>query len=203
MKKYQIVVCALCMLLYAAPSAHADNKVQRQGEAALKKLMERASPSKADNDALSLMLGNWEYTVTVWDKPKTEPEQASGIITNEMVLGNRFLASSLSGHISVDGHLALLKAQGMIGYDKAKKAYTSVWTDTLSTGMMIGSARYDEKARTLTETGRFTNPLTGLEEKFRTETKFIDSDNYKRTIFAVNKAGKEARLMEFAYTRKN
>lgn len=137
------------------------------------------------------------------ERMSPEPEKASGITTNEMVLGDRFLSSSFSGHVSIDGHLALLKGQGMIGYDKAKKSFTSVWTDTLSAGMMIGNGAYNDKEKIITESGSFTNPVTGLQEKFRSETKFIDSDNYKRTVFAVNKAGKEAKLMEFEYTRKN
>jgi hypothetical protein len=119
-----------------------------------------------------------------------------------MTLDDRFLSSSFVGELDVGGNYAMIKGQGLIGYDNAKKVFTSVWVDTLTTSMMTGAGKYDPKANAINETGQFTNPLTGAESRFRSELQFTDDDDYKRTIFAVGKSGKETKLMEFDCSKR-
>jgi hypothetical protein len=118
-----------------------------------------------------------------------------------MILNDRFLSSSEVGNLNMGGHDMSVHSQGLIGYDNAKNAFTSVWIDTLSTGMMIGSGTFDKKHKAIEETGNFTNPINGAGEKFRAELRFVGLDHYSRTIFTTGKAGKESKLMEFEYSR--
>lgn len=74
--------------------------------------------------------------------------------------------------------------------------------DTITTGMATGTGNYDKKDNAIKETGQFTNPLTGREERFRSELQFLDIDDYKRTIFVAGKSGKETKLMEFDFSKR-
>ena len=204
MKSLKIFVLAVCLMSYMSPAAAlAADKAKHPGEETLRKINEKSKPSEDSNKILSSLLGTWKYESYVWVNASAEPEKATGTITNEMILGNRFLSSHVNGNISIDGHLALFKAQGLLGFDKNKGSFSSVWTDTLSTGMMLGSGKYDEKSKTLEETGKFTNPVTGLEEKFRSETKIAGDGNYERAVFSTGKSGKEAKVMQFKYSKNS
>ena len=86
--------------------------------------------------------------------------------------------------------------------DISKKAFTSVSVDTMNSGLMVGTGKYDEKEKTVTKAGSFTDPVDGVEKAFRSEICFVDETNYKRTIFVTEKSGKESKLLEFDYTKK-
>ena len=69
-------------------------------------------------------------------------------------------------------------------------------------GMAAANAAPGTKDRTIWETGRFTNPLTGVEQGFHSQLQLVDDEHYKRTISAVDTAGHETKLIEIDYTRK-
>jgi len=203
MKKFANTLLAISLLTATALPAFAADKANAvlTGEATLKKIMDRSAPSETNNaNVLIPLSGQWEYEATVWTGT-SEPQKAFGSTTNKMILGNRFLSSTVAGNLNIEGIEVIVNGEGKIGYDNTKQSFNTVWTDSLSTGMMVGTAKYDEKTKTLTETGHFTNPVTGAEEKFRAETKFVDADNYERTVYATGKSGKEAKLMQFKYTK--
>jgi hypothetical protein len=173
------------------------------GEDFAKRIMDRGLPSAAKIKVLAPLEGTWDYTVALREGPGAEPHMSTGTVTNELVFDHRFLSSRFFGTLYPGGHEVLLAGQGLIGYDNTKQVYTSTWADTVTTGMMAGSGKFDEKERVLHETGRFTNPITGVEQGFRSELRFVDANSYRRTVFVLDKSGKESPLMEFEYTRRN
>ena len=183
--------------------SHATAAPQLLDEAVVKKMMDSGKPSEANHfKILAQLSGDWYYKAAVWAVPGAEPRWTTGTITNQMVMGSRFLSSTVVGSMDIGGQQVLITGQGYLGYDNAKKSFTSVWIDTVTTGMMIGSGKYDQKDNAIKETGQFTNPLTGGEEKFRSELQFTDAEDYKRTIFAIGKSGKESKVMEFDYSTR-
>ncbi len=224
MKKLRALLFAVCVLACAGlASAYAAQKTSlhsaqdtSSGDApskpvsskpaldqpSFKKMMESGWPSATKNAVLARLGGEWHYKMAFWAKPGAEPKWTTGTIKSDMTLDDRFLSSTFVGELEVGGNAAMIKGQGLIGYDNAKKSFTSVWVDTLSTGMMVGVGKYDPKTNAIVETGSFTNPVTGTEGRFRSELKFTDPDDYKRTIFAADGSGRETRLMEFDYSRK-
>jgi hypothetical protein len=170
--------------------------------AAFKKMMESGWPSAEKNLVLAKLTGEWRYKAAFWAAPDDKPKWTKGVFRNEMTLDSRYLSASFVGKLNIGGHDAMVKGQGLIGYDNARREYSSVWVDTLTTSMTAGFGKYDSEKRELVETGEFTNPLTGAVSKFRSELQFVDDDDYKRTIYAVDKSGKETRLIEFDCTKR-
>ena len=180
----------------------ADKEAISSKNADYQKMLERGRAAEKDNiEVLSSLVGEWNYTATFWTKPDAEGMRSDGTTTNEMVLNDRFLASNVVGAFNIDGKATPIKGQGMIGYDSTKKAFTSVWADTLSPGMMIGKGIYDAKTKSIKETGQFINPLTGAQEGYSSELIFIDSKTYKKTLFTSGKTGKYTKLMEIEYSK--
>lgn len=190
-------------------------------------IIARGRVSGKDNaDVLMPLTGTWNYVESFWTRPKAEPEHASGSVTNGMIMDDHYLSSKSNGNLNVGREQIPFEGRELIGFDNAKKSFSFVAVDTLTTGMTVGSGRFEAKpknvgkagrvkkgmiaggksngnAGVLTESGRFTNPLTGAEERFRSEIEVVDADHYTRTVFAIGKSGKESKLMEFDYSRSN
>lgn len=169
---------------------------------AFKKIMESGWPSGAKNQPLAELAGEWHYKAAFWAAPNDKPKWTKGVVRNEMTLDSRFLSSTFAGKLNIGGNEASVKGQGLIGYDNARRAFSSVWVDTLSTSLMTGVGKYDSQKGAIVESGEFTNPLTGAVAKFRSELQFAGPEDYKRTIFTVDKSGKETKLMEFDCSKR-
>lgn len=196
-----VIALFLATPAYSADKTQATTKPTKFLEHAdVEKIVERGNPSDA-LEILAPLTGRWDYKAAMWAVAGAEPDWTTGKMSSRMILGNRFLSSELNGSYNVGGQDIPVNGQGLIGYDAVKKSFSTSWVDTLNTGMMTGSAKYDEKKKVLTETGKFINPLTAAEESYRTEVGFTDSESYKRTIFATGKNGKERKFMEIEYSR--
>jgi hypothetical protein len=211
MKNFKALLFALCVLACASVApVYAAHKTPSHDASpqtvlavpAFQKMLESGSPSAADNLALAKLTGEWHCKEAVWAVPGAEPKWTTGVSRNEMTLDNRFLSSVFVGELDVGGNDAMINGKDLIGYDTVRKSFTSVWLDTMTTGMMIGAGKYDKKANAIKETGQFTNPLTRAESRFRSELQFTGDDDYKRTIFAVDRLGKETKLMEFDCSKR-
>lgn len=159
------------------------------------------NPSKM-HDVLSLLLGTWDYTVTVWLSPDSKPEHSTGTAVNDIILGGRFISGKATGILRADDNFMPFEGQILIGYDNFKKEFTSVRVDTLSTGMMIGSGRYDEREKSIKETGHFTNSVKGRDQTYRSDLFLTDGDTYKYVVYTTDRSGKEFKSMEIEYHKK-
>lgn len=190
-------------------------------------MLARGKPSEKDHTAVLMPLtGTWNYVESFWTSPKAEPQQATGFVVNDMVLDGHYLSSKVAGTRNIGREQIPFEGQELIGFDNAKKSLSFVAVDSLTTGMTVGVGKYEEKEhapakaqgkmavvitgdsktggkeRNIWETGRFTNPLTGVEQGFHSQLTFVDDGHYKRTISAVDNAGHETKLIEIDYTRK-
>jgi Protein of unknown function (DUF1579) len=168
---------------------------------ALKQMTERGAANE-HHEILAQIIGEWDYTASVWPKADAEPEESTGTVTNQMVLEGRYLTSHYTGILRIDNHFVPFEAQSFVGYDTQKKGYDTVWMDNLGTGMMTGTGSYDEKSKTLSDKGEHSFPISGKRQSYRAALEFTDSETHKKTIYAVDKSGKEHKVMEFVFTRK-
>ena len=183
--------------------AQAAKEAPALEESAVRKMMESGKASVPDNIlVLAKLSGDWHYKAAIWAVPGAEPKWTTGTIRNDLIMDDRFMSSAYVGSIDIGGNELMNKGQGLIGFDNARKSFSSVWIESMTTGMMIGTGKYDKKANAIKETGQFTNPLTGMESKFRSELQFTGPDDYKRIIYAIDKSGKETKLMEFDYSKR-
>ncbi|MCK5392252.1 MAG: DUF1579 domain-containing protein [Deltaproteobacteria bacterium] len=141
--------------------------------------------------------GNWNYSLKYWTSPNAPPEESTGTNDVKWILGNRFLEMNVKGTSMGQP----FEGMGILGYDNAKKEYTSTWIDTMGTGMMNATGSYDPGTKSMTEVGKFTDPMSG-EQSFKGITKFVDTDNFTYEMFISIPTGEEFRVMEINYTRK-
>src|SRR5574341_1391719 len=132
-----------------------------------------SSPNE-NHEVLDFMVGEWNYTVQTWLTPSALPIESKGTNIHRWILGNRFMLQEVKG--GDDQHP--FEGVGITGYNNLKEEYSSVWVDDRGTGMMISTALYDPATKTFSETGTYTDPLTGEKNRnFRGYCQIIDQDH--------------------------
>ncbi len=181
-----------------APKAAAAVDEKAAADQAMKeKMMKLTSPSQA-HKALEPLAGKWSYASKFWMTPDAKPEETSGTAENAMIFGGRFLRQEAKGLWMGQPFEGL----GYTGYDNIKEEYRSVWLDSMATGIMEVSGKYDASTKTLNQSGANSCPLTG--EKARpghSEWTITDNDHNSYTFYLAGPDGKEFKAMEILYTR--
>jgi len=155
-----------------------------------------ATPNK-NHEVLKNLEGNWKAEVKFWMDPAAEPEVSQGTAQSAMILGGRYLEQKYTGTAMGKP----FEGRGLIGYDNMRKEYRSIWTDSMSTGMMVSTGSYNAGDKTIVEQGTMSCPIEG-EMNYRAVTTIIDTDHYTYESFMEGKDGKEMKTMLITYTRQ-
>ena len=141
--------------------------------------------------------GEWNLDITMWMDPKAPPTKSTATCKNEMIMGGRYQLSKTTG----DMMGMPFEGMGLVGFDNAKKIFTSIWVDNFGTGTTTLEGPWDPKTKSITFKGKMVDPMTGKDIMARQVIKFIDIDNQQMEMYD-NKNGKETKTMEIEFTRK-
>jgi hypothetical protein len=200
-----VALTLLCFFI-AAPARAAENtggipRVEKLDDTSMKKLRQLVEPT-AQHQMLSSLAGTWNYTAAFKPSEDADPQTSAGAMTNEMVVGGRFLSSKTSLILNVGEQNIPYEGWGLLGYDSANGVFTSVWADTLHSNVIEGAGKYNEKQKTIEEKGRFTLPLSGKEQAYRAELQWEGDDAYRRTIYITGASGREFKLVDIEFKRR-
>ena len=156
-----------------------------------------ASPND-NHKILDPLVGKWSQVVKWWMTPDSQPETSKGTTETKWVMGGRFLQHTARGTAMGQP----FEGMGFTGFDNGKQTYQTLWMDNMGTGMMTGEGTYDPGTKTLTDHGRFTDPMIG-QRSYRGIVTFVDDVHYRYEMYVADENGKEFRMMEIMYTRTN
>ena len=141
-----------------------------------------------EHEVLKKLEGTWDATMNFGGM------ESKGTMTYKMEVGGLWLVSSF------DGDFGGMKFQGkgLDTYDAAKKKYTTVWIDSMSTTPMIMEGTYDKAKKTLTLMGDGPGP-DGKPAKWKSVTEMPDSNTIKFGMYMGD--GKEP-MFTIGYKRK-
>lgn len=203
----RIVLLVAVGHLYLASAGYAAGNHDQTGsygqsmDAATQAMMAKWQAYASPNDnhkVLDPLVGTWSHVVTWWMTPDSQPEMAQGTTETQWVLGGRFLWHAATGTSMGQP----FEGMGLTGFDNGKQTYQTIWMDNMGTGMVLGEGTYDPGKKTLTDRGRFTDPMIG-QRSYRGVITFVDDVHYRYEMFVADKNGKEFRMMEIVYTRTN
>jgi hypothetical protein len=176
------IVMTLVGLLCSAIPAAAQT---RPSPEAIQKMLEPMRPV-AEHQELAALAGRWTQEVTY--SMGGPPMKASGMVTNRMILGGRFLVSEGSspnpagpgaGDPTVD-------FMSIYGFDRRTKEFTIITLDTMGTYYVTAAGNRTEprtivmRGETLDDHGGST---PGKEmRKYDMVLKFVDADTYVTEI---------------------
>jgi hypothetical protein len=196
MKKASIILFA-CAVALSARAEEAAPQMSPEEQAMMAKMQERTTPNEK-HKVLEALAGSWNYKGSFWMDPAQPPEVMTGVSDNKMIYGGRFLEQKISS--TWQGQT--FEGMSLTGYDLVRGEYISFWMDNMGTGIMDASGQYDAATKTLTTECTFSCPMTGEKDRWsRSETKFVDADNYVYTSYSRDQDGKEWKSMEIAYYR--
>jgi hypothetical protein len=140
--------------------------------------------------------GRWEIETRYWHQPGQPPEVARGQADYELILGGCYLRSHYTGTSMGQS----FEGMGLEGYDNARREYTSVWVDTMGTGMATARGRLQPDGRTVVYHGTRTDPVTKSEVAFRSEWIHVDASRWEFRIFETI-GGREVKVMALTASR--
>jgi Protein of unknown function (DUF1579) len=193
-----LAISTLCLTLTVSPAWAKDKKVQKpmDPQAMMEEYKKLSTPGEPHKLYASLA-GNWTTTTKEWMDPNKPPTESTGSVEMKMLLDGRFLQEEFTGKMMGQAYSAV----GVHGYDNLRKKYVTTWIDTMGTGIftMEGTASADGK--TITLKGRH-DELGGGYMTHRGVWKIPDNNTQTFEMYGAHNGGKETKMMEITYTRK-
>lgn len=158
----------------------------------------QASATTEDHKKLEPFVGTFEAEVKLWMGPG-DPFVSTGMMTNTMDLGGRFLKQVYTGD-AADGPFPSFEGRGFWGYNTSTKKYEGFWIDNASTFMQTESGDLDASGKVWTMLGEVTDPQSGGTMKKRSVITLKDNDHHSMEMYFTTPEG-EAKGMEINYER--
>ncbi|MBC7887437.1 MAG: DUF1579 domain-containing protein [Ferruginibacter sp.] len=188
MKKIITLLCIFTTMSFCRLSA--------QTEAEMKAWQNYMTPGEV-HKMMAQSDGEWNDDITMWMDPAAPPTKTTATTKNEMIMGGRYQISKVTGNMMG----MPFEGMSLVGYDNAKKIFTSVWVDNFGTGTMTLEGTWDVQTKSITFKGKGIDPMTGKDLSVRQVMKFIDNDKMEMEMYDT-KNGTETKTMEIKSTRK-
>ncbi|MCP3905047.1 MAG: DUF1579 domain-containing protein [Planctomycetes bacterium] len=148
------------------------------------------------HDRFQPFVGTFDAEVRMWMGPG-EPACSTGVMTNSMVNGGRFLQQIYKGHEG--GPFPGFEGIGYWGYNTVDSRYEGFWIDTACTFMQNEQGQVDDSGRVWTMHGSMTGPGGHPMEK-RSVITLVDNDHHTLEMYFATPEG-EMKGMEIKYAR--
>jgi alpha-L-fucosidase len=150
-----------------------------------------------EHEVLEAIVGNWNAESKFWAAPDVPPTESTGTCRRKWILGGRFVYEEYRGkYMEVP-----FQGLGTTGYDKIKKAYVSVWMDSMGTGIMTQTGELDASGKVLKFTGEAEDPMSGELKRYYSLLTIKNPDRHVIQMFEERPGGNEVKLLETAFTR--
>ncbi len=150
-----------------------------------------------EHELLKPFLGTFRAEVQLWMGPG-DPMISAGTMTNEMVLGGRYLRQDYVGD-ATEGPFPNFAGYGFWGYNRLAGQFEGFWIDNASTMMQLETGAVDEAGKVWTMTSEMVHPEGGTVAK-RTVITLKDDDHHSMESF-FDREGQEFKAMEIQYSR--
>lgn len=159
---------------------------------------QEASSPGAEHIMLKGLVGEWKVATKSWQSEGSVPEENVGSSTFKSILGGRFIQQDFKGRMMGQPY----EGTGMMGYNNVTKKFESTWHDSMSTASMHLEGTFDPSTKMISEAGEFQCPVKKINQKMRSEFKFIDKNNVTFAMYMPDMvSGKEMKGMEQLYKR--
>lgn len=197
----------LAIALFALPACQSDrearnsthageNPVAQMSEEEMgQRMMELATPGP-EHARLARLVGTWDADVASRFDPAGDWAKSTGTFASRPVLDGRFVLQDFSSEFMG------MPFQGMslLGYDKLKGQYSSVWLDSMSTWTVTSSGQATGPD-VIEYRGQMVDFITPGGRPFRSVETSIDADHWRSEMYdTIN--GAEVMIMKIEATRR-
>lgn len=185
--------------LLAAPARTQDKGKEPEMTAEQKAEMEayqKAGTPGKEHQALAESVGKYSIKSKSWFEPNGPAVEDTGTSTRSMALDGRVLVEETTCTMIGEP----MAGRGMTGYDNVSGRYWSVWTDTMSTGIMVSQGTCDAK-RNCAFTGTWNDAVKKGPKKARMTSRWTSPTTEVWEMHGPDKHGKDFKMMEMTYTK--
>ena len=140
---------------------------------------------------------DWTTKTKEWMEPNKPPIESTGSAEMKMLLDGRFLQQEFTGDMMGQPYSGV----GITAYDNLRRRYVSTWIDTMSTGIFMMEGTGSADGKTITLKGQHPEPGGGY-MTHRAVWKIVDSNTQTFDMYGTHHGGKEMKVMEITYTRR-
>jgi Protein of unknown function (DUF1579) len=198
MRPIQLTLTGLCVVLMASVAVATEKKAEKPMEPqAMMEIYAKLAQPGEPHKLFATLAGSWTTKTKEWMEPGKPPTESTGSAEMKMLLGGRFLYQEFTGQMMGRPFAGV----GIDAYDNVRKKYVTAWMDTMGTGifMMEGTASADGK--TITLKGQHAEPGGG-HMTHRAIWKIVNSNTQTFDMYGAHHGGKEMKMLEITYTRK-
>ena len=193
------VLLAAALLLGLAALAQEGKgmpEMTPEQKAEMEAYMKAGTPGEP-HKRLAATVGTYDLRIKSWSEPGGPPTEEKGTATRTMLFDGRVLVEDVSSTMMGTP----FTGRAMTGYDNVSGTYWSVWTDSMSTGIMVSEGTCDAK-KVCTYTGSWNDPIKKGPVKARMTSRWASPTTEVFEMYGPGKDGKEMKMMEMTYTRK-
>jgi hypothetical protein len=151
----------------------------------------------APHKMLAGLAGEWDTKSKFWMEPDKPPMESTGTCVQKMLFGGRFLQQEFTGDMMGSTFTGL----GVTGFDNHTKKYVSTWFDSMGTAILYFEGIAGVDGKTITQESHHDDPFKGP-MTWRSVTRIVDDNTHLFELYGTDKSGKEEKMMEITYTRK-
>lgn len=158
---------------------------------------EAATPGP-EHAHLAKGVGTWNGKVTMY-MPGMDPMKSECKTTITSKLDGRFVECATKGDMA---EMGAFEGYGIYGFDNVSKQYTTIWYDSMGTGMAIGTGELSSDSKTMTWTLTYNCPVKKGPIQMRQIERVTGPDTMVLEMHGPNPlTGEVTKMMEIAYTR--
>ncbi|MEO0630360.1 MAG: DUF1579 family protein [Planctomycetota bacterium] len=141
------------------------------------------------------MVGVWDGHLTA-EMPGGGSFESKGVMTNELVMGGRFLRGTWQGEMMGEPYTGV----SLMGYSGLNGEYQGVWYDSTANQISYTTGGHADD-HTIEMHGEETDPMTGMTLKYKDVLHRKDSDHSSFTRTYITPMG-EMKAFTIEYTRR-
>ncbi len=195
-------IVAWCVVVWALTTGAATLQAQlgessQQDQAAIaQRWMEFMTPG-AEHELLKQRVGKWAVTMEMWPAPGTDMIATSGTSEVKSMMDGRYLAQTTKASFQDQPFEGL----SIVGFDKLKKKFVSVWIDNFGTGFTVSTGSYDEEQKQFEYSTMSPDVVRGQYKRTRMVERIVSEDEWTVEIYDTSPDGVEYKTMKAVYKR--
>lgn len=198
MRRTLITLTCLCLVMAGSFAAAKEKKPSKQmDQQAMMELYQKLATPGEPHKLLASLAGSWTTQTKEWMEPGKPPTEATGTADMKMVLDGRFLQQEYNSTMMGQPYTGI----GVTAYDNLRKKYVSTWIDSMGTGIFVMEGTAGPDGKTITLKGSHPEP-DGGQMTHRAVWKIVDDNTQTFDMYGTHGHGKEMKMMEITYTRK-
>ena len=198
MRMVALAVTTLCVVLTVSTALAKDKKEERpmDPQAMMDVWKKMATPGEP-HKLFATLAGSWTTQTKEWMEPGKPPTESTGTAEMKMLLDGRFLYQEYNAQMMGQPFSGI----GIDAYDNIRKRYVTAWMDTMGTGIFMMEGTSSADGKTITLRGSHPEPGGG-KMTHRAVWKIVDSNSQQFDMYGAHHGGKEMKMLEITYSRK-